>query len=255
MGVVNVTPDSFSDGGGFLSTDAAVAHGRQLLEEGADMLDVGGESTRPGAAPVDEENEKQRVLPVIERLAAHGAAVSADTMKPTVMRAALRSGACILNSVVGFTGTNALDIAAQSDCGIAVMHMCGTPSTMQQAPQYNDVTTEVNAFLQAQTTTLRTAGVAANRICVDPGIGFGKTIEHNWQLLHTLPQIGGGYPVLLGVSRKSFLGALTGRKRPTDRDTASAVLAALLYQRGAHIVRTHNVTATLDALSVTTMLD
>lgn len=251
MGVVNATPDSFSDGGRFCGADAAVARGLKLCEDGADIIDVGGESTRPGAAETDIETEKKRALPVIEELAKRGAAVSADTRKPEMMRAALDCGASVLNDICGFCAPEALSVAAKSDCGLVAMHMQGAPQTMQTAPQYIDVAAEVGAFLRRRTEALAAAGADAARICVDPGIGFGKTAAHNLELLRRLPELAGGFPVLVGVSRKSLIAALCrDAPAPPERDVASATAAALLAARGANVLRVHNVAATRDALAV-----
>ena len=255
MGIINVTPDSFSDGGRFLSLDMAVAHGLALLEAGADMLDVGGESTRPGAAEVTTEDEKQRILPVIESLAAAGAAVSADTQKPAVMRAALQSGAVIINDVGGFRDGDALAAVAESDCGAVIMHMQGTPRNMQNAPHYGDVVGEVAAYLQNRAAQLQTVGVHKSRICLDPGIGFGKTPVHNTALLRALPQIAGGYPLLVGVSRKSWFAAICGEAANENaNDSRSAVAAAILSRRGANVLRVHDVATTRDAIALSAAL-
>ncbi len=254
MGIVNITPDSFSDGGKYNNTKNAIAHGLALAEAGADIIDVGGESTRPAAAAVSEEDEKQRILPVIEALAAQNIAVSADTMKPAVMSAALQGGASILNDVCGFRHAESVAVAAANDCGVVIMHMQGTPQTMQESPQYTDVVSEVAAFLRNQAQTLQESSVAAGRICVDPGIGFGKTAEHNLQLLRNLPQLQmacGDYPLLIGLSRKSFFTAICGQKEAAERDLAGAAASALLATRGgANIFRVHDVAGTRDALAV-----
>ena len=249
MGIVNITPDSFSDGGQFVNAKDAVTHGLKLLEEGADILDIGGESTRPGAESVSVEDEKARVLPVIEKLAAHGAAVSADTMKPEVMKSALSAGACILNDVCGFCAPETEAVVAGSACGAVAMHMKGTPRTMQTAPHYDNVCEEVGEFLQQRARALVAAGVSSSRICLDPGIGFGKTTAHNLELLRNLSELGGEYPVLVGVSRKALLGELSGEQSPQARDVASAVAAAILSQHGAAVLRVHNVAATKQALA------
>ena len=248
MGVVNATPDSFSDGGLHADAAAAVAHGVRLMEAGADLVDVGGESTRPGAAAVRAEAEKRRVLPVIEGLAARGIPVSADTMKPAVMRAALAHGACALNDVNAFRARGAVAAAAESesDCGVVAMHMRGTPRTMQRNPQYDDVVSEVANFLRGRAAALERAGIARERICLDPGIGFGKTVAHNLLLLRNLRRLG-DYPLLVGASRKSLLGSLTGRKNPSDRDIAGAALSALLFGAGAWGIRTHDPAGVRDA--------
>lgn len=250
MGIVNVTPDSFSDGGQFASTDTAVEHGMKLWKEGADILDIGGESTRPGAESVSVEDEKARVLPVIEKLAAQGAAVSADTMKPEVMKSALSSGACILNDVCGFSTQESESIVANSTCGAVAMHMKGTPQTMQSSPHYDNVCKEVGEFLQQRARALVAAGVSKNRICLDPGIGFGKTTAHNLELMRNLSDLGDEYPILVGVSRKAWSRELSGEDSPPARDLVSAVAAAILSQRGAAVLRVHNVAATRQALTV-----
>ena len=254
MGVLNVTPDSFSDGGAHAEGDAAYSHGMRLVDAGADIVDVGGESTRPGAAAVGAAAERKRILPVIERLSLQGVAVSADTMKAGVMRSALESGACAINDVNAFRGRGAADAVAGSDCGLAVMHMSGTPRTMQENPEYGDVVSEVGDFLAARAAALERAGVLRERICVDPGIGFGKTAAHNMDLLRNLERLGGGYPVLVGASRKSLLGGLTGRKNPLERDAAGAALSALLIGRGAWGIRTHDPAGVRDALAVASAL-
>ncbi len=250
MGILNVTPDSFSDGGRHMAIDAALAHGRRLAAEGADILDVGGESTRPGAVPVSPAEELQRVLPVVTALAAEGFLVSIDTRNPEVMRACLRAGAAMVNDVNGLRAPGALQACAESEAGLCVMHMQGDPQTMQINPQYLDVCREVAAFLAARAEVLRAAGVAAERICLDPGFGFGKTVAHNLALLRALPSLAAlGYPLLVGLSRKSLLGAVTG-KGPEDRVHASIAGALLAVQRGAAIVRVHDVAATHNALAV-----
>ena len=254
MGIVNATPDSFSDGGCFAAAADAIAHGRKMLEDGADILDVGGESTRPNAIPVDAETEKRRILPVIESLAKEGAAISADTMKPAVMRGALESGACILNDVCGFSSADSRAVAADSDCGVVVMHMKGDPQTMQNAPVYEDVCAEVAAFLHNRADELQSAGIAAERICIDPGIGFGKTAAHNLQLMRGLSRLDEKYPLLLGASRKSWLRAMCGEDMQM-RDIAGAAAAAILASRGAAILRVHNVAATRVALQIAAALE
>lgn len=254
MGVLNVTPDSFSDGGAHSDADSAVAHGVRLYESGADIVDVGGESTRPGAGAVSAEEEKRRILPVIAALAAKDIPVSADTMKPAVMTAALENGAAVINDVNGFRAQGAVEAAAKSDCGVVVMHMRGTPRTMQKNPEYDDVVSEVGEFLAERIRVLENAGVDRGRICADPGIGFGKTAAHNLSLLRNLDGLGVGggrkCPVLVGVSRKSLLGGLTGRENPRERDAAGAALTALLFARGAWGVRTHDPAGARDAIAV-----
>lgn len=251
MGIVNVTPDSFSDGGRYLETEAAIAHGLRLAGEGATILDIGGESTRPGSLPVPLDQELARILPVIERLARDsGALVSVDTTKPEVMRAAAAAGAGLINDIRALRQEGALEAAAASGCAVCLMHMQGEPRTMQQAPVYGDVVAEVGAFLQARAQACRSAGIAPERICLDPGFGFGKTVTHNLQLLAQLGQLGGGYPLLVGLSRKSMLGTLTGRASG-ERVHGSVALAVMAVMAGARLVRVHDVAATVDALKVT----
>ncbi len=250
MGIVNVTPDSFFDGGRHRDAVAAIAHAQRLLDEGADILDIGGESTRPGAAAVGVEEELERVLPVIEALRAAPVPLSIDSRKPQVMRAALAAGASIVNDVCALTAPGALEAVAGSGCGVVLMHMRGEPRTMQQAPHYDDVLAEVGAFLRARCAALAAAAVAADRIVVDPGFGFGKTAAHNWTLLAKLARLPvGGVPILVGASRKSMLGEATGRAAG-ERLAASLAAALIAVQRGAAIVRVHEVAATRDALAV-----
>ncbi|MBN9477857.1 MAG: dihydropteroate synthase [Burkholderiales bacterium] len=250
MGIINVTPDSFSDGGKALALDAGIAHARQLVAEGADMLDIGGESTRPGAAPVALEDELARLLPLIEALRECGVPLSVDTFKPAVMRAVLDAGADMINDIYGFRQPGAIEAVARGASGLCLMHMQGEPRTMQQAPSYHDVVGDVAAFLREHAERLVAAGVARERICLDPGFGFGKTTAHNYQLMRSLPTIGAlGYPLLIGVSRKTMIGAVTGR--PVGERVAGSVAAALAaVERGAAIVRVHDVAATVDALKV-----
>lgn len=251
MGIVNVTPDSFSDGGIFADTEAAVAHALRLAEEGAEILDIGGESTRPGAAAVSADEERRRVLPVIEKLASTtNVAMSIDTSKAAVAREALQAGAEIINDVTALQGDPDMGaVAAETGAGVILMHMRGTPRTMQQNPDYENVVTEVADFLRARGETARAAGIARHRIAIDPGIGFGKTVEHNLQLiagLHTFADL--GYPVLLGASRKSFLATAAQCPNVEDRDLPTAVLTALGYQLGARLFRVHAVRPNLQAL-------
>jgi dihydropteroate synthase len=250
MGIVNVTPDSFADGGRYFDARAALAHAYQLIDEGADILDLGGESTRPGAQEVGLDEELRRVLPLIEALRDAGVPLSVDTSKAEVMRAALAAGACIVNDVYALRGPGTLEAVAASDCGVVLMHMQGVPRTMQAAPQYGDVVAEVGAFLRGRCAALLEAGIAAERIVVDPGFGFGKTPQHNWTLLAKLAQLDvGGLPLLAGVSRKSMIGHATGRA--VDQRLPGSIAAALVaVQRGAAVVRVHDVAATLDALAV-----
>ena len=251
MGVLNVTPDSFSDGGLHATVDDAVAHGLRMEEEGAAIIDVGGESTRPGASPVEAPEEIARILPVIERLARKvSVPVSVDTSKPEVMRAAVDAGAQMINDVRALTAPGALEAAAASGAAVCLMHMLGEPRTMQSAPSYRDVVAEVRQFLGTRVAACEAAGIARARICVDPGVGFGKSRDHNMALLARLdvlapPRI----PVLVGVSRKSLVGMITGRP-PGGRLAGSVALAALCVTRGAAIVRAHDVAATLDAVKI-----
>ena len=251
MGVVNVTPDSFSDGGNFTAVSAAVDHGLRLVDEGAEILDIGGESTRPGAAPVTAEEELRRVLPVIEGLAAKtGAALSIDTSKASVARAAVAAGAEIINDVTALQGDDDMArVAAESGCAVVLMHMRGTPRTMQQDPHYDDVVAEVSAHLAQRVDAARAAGIVADRIAIDPGIGFGKTVEHNLQLIAGLGRFAAlGHPVLLGVSRKSFLATAAQCPNVEDRDVPTAVLTAEGYRLGARIFRVHAVQPNVQAL-------
>lgn len=250
MGVINVTPDSFSDGGRYFSATAAVAHARQLMAEGADLLDVGGESTRPGATPVTLEEERRRVLPVIDALAGAGVPLSVDTQKPELMREAAAAGAAMINDVNGFQAPGALEAVADSDCAICIMHKQGSPQTMQQAPLYADVVIEVRDYLQQRMAAAQRAGIARERMVIDPGFGFGKTLDHNLALLGRLGEIAAlEAPVLAGLSRKSMIGVLTGREGG-DRLAGSVTAALLAVQRGAAIVRVHDVAATRDAMAV-----
>jgi dihydropteroate synthase len=250
MGIVNVTPDSFSDGGHHASTQAAIVHARRLIAEGADILDVGGESTRPGAAMVDEQEELDRVLPVIEGLRDIPVPISIDTYKPAVMRAALAEGASMVNDVNALQSQGAIDAVLASDAAVCLMHKQGNPDTMQHRPVYRNVTEEVGTFLRERIAALELAGVARERIVIDPGFGFGKTIEHNLELLRNLDALKIlGVPILAGLSRKSMLGAITGRD-VDDRVTASVAAAMLAVQRGASIVRVHDVRETVDALKI-----
>jgi dihydropteroate synthase len=250
MGILNVTPDSFSDGGRFLDRDRAIAHARAMLAEGADLIDVGGESTRPGAVPVGEAGEIDRVVPVIEALVSDGAIVSVDTMKPAVMRAAIAAGASMVNDVRALREPGALEAVAQGGAAVCLMHMRGTPASMQEAPEYVDVVADVRGFLMSRAGVCEAAGIARERIVLDPGFGFGKTRAHNMALLARLGEIAAlGYPVLAGLSRKSTLGAITGRAE--DGRLAASVAAALIaVERGASILRVHDVPETVDALKV-----
>ncbi len=252
MGIVNVTPDSFFDGGRHLATDAARAHCDRLVQEGADILDIGGESTRPGARSPSAQEEIDRVMPALEHACTLGVPVSVDTSNPELMRAALRAGADIVNDVRALRRAEALEAAAaHPSCGVCLMHMLGeNPATMQEAPAYDDVVVDVRLFLEERLHVVERAGIDRARVVLDPGIGFGKTPEHNWLLMQRQSElIDLGRPLLVGWSRKSMLGRLTGRG-PEGRLASSlaAVLAAV--QRGAHIVRVHDVAATVDVLAV-----
>jgi dihydropteroate synthase len=251
MGVLNVTPDSFSDGGRFLSAEAAVEQGLRMAAEGAALIDVGGESTRPGAEPVSEDEELRGVFPVIERLrAATAAIICVDTSKAEVMRAASAAGAGLINDVRALREPGALAAAAASGCAVCLMHMQGEPRTMQLAPSYADVVAEVRGFLAARVASCAAAGLAAERLAVDPGFGFGKTLEHNLTLLRHLGELAAdGLPVLVGLSRKSMLGTLTGRAA-AERVYGSVALAVIAVLAGARIVRAHDVAATVEALKV-----
>jgi len=254
MGVVNATPDSFSDGGRYIDPAQAIAHARQLVADGADIVDVGGESTRPGADEVSAAAECARVLPVVRALARDGAIVSVDTSKPEVIRAAVDAGASMINDVRALRVAGALDAAAASGAAVCLMHMKGDPRTMQQAPQYADVVADVREFLAERIDAARAAGIPGERIAVDPGFGFGKTLEHNVAVMRGLPALAAlGYPVVVGYSRKSSLGAITGRG-PHDRLAASLAAALVAIARGARIVRVHDVRETVDALAVWTLM-
>jgi len=253
MGVVNVTPDSFSDGGRYLDAAAAIAHGLELEAEGAAILDVGGESTRPGAAPVGEDEELRRVLPVIEGLIAAGcrAQISIDTSKSGVAARALDSGATLVNDVTAFRGDPEIAaVVAQAKADCCLMHMLGTPRTMQLDPRYDDVVGEIKAFLEGRMGHAIAHGIAEDRILLDPGIGFGKTAEHNLELLRRLGELVElGRPVVIGTSRKSFLGKITGRE-VDDRVAATVATNVLAYERGARVFRVHDVAPVHDALMV-----
>ena len=251
MGVVNVTPDSFSDGGLFLDADKAIAHGTELAKEGADILDIGGESTRPGAEPVSADEELRRVLPVIEGLADAGTQISIDTSKAAVASAALKGGAALVNDVTALRGDpRMVEVVAESGVGCCLMHMLGEPRTMQDEPRYGDVVSEVKAFLSERMAFALANGIAEEQIILDPGIGFGKTIEHNLELLRRLDELVAlGRPVLVGFSRKSFLGRITGRE--VDERLASTIAVNVLaFERGARVFRVHDVAPTKDALAV-----
>lgn len=249
MGIVNVTPDSFSDGGRYLGTQAAIEHALSLRDAGADILDIGGESTRPGARPVSVEEEMDRVIPVVEGLRDAGVALSVDTMKPEVMRAALAAGADMVNDVNALRAPGAMQAVAGTAAGVCLMHMQGEPRTMQVQPQYGDVVAEVASFLAGRVEAAVAAGIDRSRILVDPGFGFGKDLGHNLALFKRLSRFADIAPVLVGVSRKSMLGAITGREVP-ERLIPSVTAAILAIQKGAAVVRVHDVKETVDAMAI-----
>jgi dihydropteroate synthase len=250
MGIVNVTPDSFSDGGRYASTRGALAHCEELLVQGAHILDIGGESSRPGSPPVPLEEERARVLPVLREAVALGVPVSVDTYKPEVMKEALDLGADIINDIWGLRREGAIDVvASHPHCGVCVMHMHGEPATMHRAPMEGDAVPQVREFLEARANALRLRGVDVARIAWDPGIGFGKTVDQNFSLLARQKELLAGYPLVIGWSRKSSLGTVTGL--PVGERMAPSIAAALLaVERGAHVVRVHDVKETVAALKV-----
>ena len=250
MGIVNTTPDSFSDGGKLASVQAAIDHGLHLAQLGADILDIGGESTRPGAELVPIEEEKRRVIPVIQALAAAGLVVSVDTRKPEVMQAALDVGAVIVNDVMALRAPGALEVVAASQAAICLMHMQGEPQTMQHTPEYGDVVKEVEQFLRERVAVCVAAGIGLERIVIDPGFGFGKTLAHNLALLKNLAALAvGEVPLMVGMSRKSMLGVLTGRAID-EREFAGVAAHVLALTQGARLLRVHDVAAMRDALAV-----
>jgi dihydropteroate synthase len=255
MGIVNITPDSFHDGGRHASAADAVAHARRLIDDGADLLDLGGESTRPGAAPVPAEVELARVLPVLQAVRDSGVPVSVDTRQPEVMRAALAAGAAMINDVNALRAPGAVEAVAETDASVCLMHMQGEPRTMQQAPAYVDVVAEVTAFLSRRIDACLAAGIDRRRIVIDPGFGFGKRFEDNVALARALPHLAALAPVLVGMSRKSMIGAMTGRGSTEDRLAGSVAAALWAAKHGAAIVRVHDVAATRDALAVWRQLD
>ena len=250
MGIVNLTPDSFSGDGTGSDVDRAIRHARHQIDAGADILDLGAESSRPGAIPTPEDEELRRLIPVLREITAWGVPISVDTYKPVVMRAALEAGGSLINDITALGHPDAMNIVAASDCGVCLMHMLGEPGTMQRAPQYGDVVREVREFLAERVARCREAGIADNRLVLDPGFGFGKTLEHNLALFQALTATGTDeLPLLVGVSRKSMLGAITGR--PVEQRVAASVAAALLgVLKGAKILRVHDVAETKDALAV-----
>ena len=250
MGIVNVTPDSFSDGGQYLDSNRAIEHGLQLIAEGADLLDIGGESTRPGATPVPEGEELQRVLPVIKGLLPAGIPLSIDTQKPGVMRAAIAAGADMVNDVNALLTPAAMEVVSGTPAAVCLMHKQGDPLTMQQSPRYADTVADVMSFLAQRIAAAEQAGIGRDRIVIDPGFGFGKNLEHNLELLRRLHELSDlGVPVLVGLSRKSMLGKITGGE-VDDRLYASIAAAVLAAMKGARIVRVHDVKATRDALAI-----
>lgn len=251
MGVLNVTPDSFSDGGHYRSLEFAVVRAEEMVASGVDIIDIGGESTRPGSPSVPVAEELARVMPALYALQEAGKALSVDTCKPEVMREAIIAGADMINDINGFQAPGAIEAVVNSDCGLCVMHMQGTPQDMQAQPVYTDVVAEVIAFLRERIAALEAAGVDRERICVDPGLGFGKTVEHNYALLKNTGRIADelGLPVLIGLSRKSMIGAVTGR--PVEERLAGSLAGALAaVAQGAKIIRVHDVAETVDALKV-----
>ena len=255
MGVVNITPDSFSDGGSFATASTALAHARRLVDEGADLVDIGGESTRPGAGGVALEEERRRVLPVLEQLAGGTVPVSIDTQKPELMREAIAAGASMINDVNALQAPGAIAAVAQSGVAVCLMHMQGTPADMQTDPHYDDVVAEVLEFFGERMRAAHAAGIAPDRIVLDPGFGFGKTLEHNLELLRRLARFNTtGAAVLAGLSRKGMLGRLTGRE-VDERVYASVAAALIAVENGARIVRVHDVAATRDALAVWTAVN
>ncbi|SCY35917.1 Dihydropteroate synthase [Nitrosospira sp. Nl5] len=250
MGIVNVTPDSFSDGGLYASTESALRHAACLIEQGADLLDIGGESTRPGGTPVSTEEELRRTIPVVQALVRMDAFVSVDTSKPEVMRAAIKAGAAMINDVNALRAPGALEAVAEGGVAVCLMHMQGEPRGMQVSPQYDDVVAEVKGFLRQRLNAAQAAGISGERLIIDPGFGFGKTLQHNIELLRHLDRFTDmGAPVMVGLSRKSMLGKITGNP-VNDRIYASVAAALLARVKGAGILRVHDVKATKDALAV-----
>jgi len=251
MGVLNVTPDSFSDGGRFHSLESALSRAEKMIADGVDIIDIGGESSRPGAAPLPVEDELERVMPVLYALRDCGKPISVDTYKPQVMREAVAGGADMINDINGFRADGALSALKDSACGLCIMHMQRDPQTMQISPDYGDVVAEVVAFLKDRVRQIEQAGIERDRLCVDPGFGFGKSVEHNLALLRNIGKMQDelGLPMLVGMSRKSTIGAITGR--PVDQRLAGSLAAALMAaMQGARIIRVHDVAETVDALKV-----
>ena len=251
MGILNVTPDSFSDGGRYVSLDSALSHAEQMIEEGVDIIDIGGESSRPGATPLSLQEEMDRVIPVIYALRDCGRPLSIDTYKPEIMREAILAGADMINDIQGFQNPNSHSLLAESEVALCVMHMQNNPSTMQTRPEYANVVGDVKDFLLKQVNQLFAAGIDASRICIDPGFGFGKTLHHNVSLLENIESLSAelGLPVLAGLSRKSMLGQITGK--PVEKRLGASLAAALAaIHQGARIVRVHDVSETVDAIAV-----
>lgn len=256
MGILNVTPDSFSDGGAHDDTPSAIAHAESMLAQGAGIIDVGGESTRPGSDEVTPAEEERRVLPVVRELAARGVVVSVDTRHVGVAESCVEAGASIINDVSGFRDPVMVSLAARCDAGLVVMHMAGEPRNMQQSPHYDDVVAEVADYLERRCVELESAGVARDRIVIDPGIGFGKTLQHNLALLRAGAHLSAvGRPVLIGASRKRMIGEMTGEELPSNRLGGSVAVALCSARRGAAVVRVHDVAATVQALSVQSAID
>lgn len=250
MGVLNVTPDSFSDGGLYVDETAAITRGLELVSDGAAIVDVGGESTRPGAEPVSPEVELRRIVPIVEALAGEGVVVSIDTYKPVVAEAALVRGAEIVNDVTGASAPGMVELVAAAGAGLVLMHMQGSPETMQDDPRYEDVVSEVEEYLLRRLNEVTAGGVDPERVALDPGIGFGKTFDHNLELLRNLGRLATHGPLVLGTSRKGFLGRITGVDRAAERDVATAVTTALGFINGARVFRVHDVSSSRQALSV-----
>ena len=250
MGVLNVTPDSFSDGGVYLDPEAATQRGLDMVSQGAAIIDVGGESTRPGSSPVSPEVELERVLPVVRALTGEGVAVSIDTSKPEVAEAAVAQGAEIVNDVTALSAPGMAELVAGAGCGVVLMHMKGTPRDMQADPRYDDVVAEVKAYLSARIDRVTDLGLDRSHVVVDPGIGFGKTVEHNLELIRRLDELATLAPVLLGASRKTFLGRITGIEDASGRDLATAVTTTVGFLNGARVFRVHDVFSSQQALAL-----
>ncbi len=251
MGILNVTEDSFSDGGDFVQIEKAIDHAKKMIAEGADIVDIGAQSTRPGAQEIPLKLELQRVIAVLDALKDSRVALSVDTYQPQVMKEALAHGASIINDVYAFRKDGAVEAVAKSNCGLCVMHMKGTPATMQKNPEYHNLMAEVKEFLLERVKVLESAGVQPQRICIDPGFGFGKTFEQNMELFAKAEEfVALGYPVLYGMSRKTFLGVVSGKKIPKERTTSSVVAHTIAVEKGVQIVRVHDVAKTVEAIKV-----